>query len=176
MTAYIRNNKTLVLIITVLLVSNLFLLFSFIQKDKRDKREEKEIQPQSRREFMIKTLKDSIGFNDEQITKYEQMADKHKEMIKPMFDNMQQNKENLYKLLLQSEVPDSVVNNYLDKIGNGQRSIDEKVYYHFNSLKALCTQEQRPRFDSVTQKIIKRMISPYRKGGHGDKDKNKKPH
>ncbi|NJO24924.1 MAG: periplasmic heavy metal sensor [Bacteroidia bacterium] len=172
MTTYLKNNKTLIFIITVLFISNLVMLFSFVRKDK-DKSDNDRSRV-SAREVMVQTLRDSIGFNEEQLTKYEELANKHKEVIKPMFESIRQSKEDLYKLLLQSNVPDSIVNNYLDRIGEGQRNIDEKVYRHFSSLRELCSTEQRPQFDSVTQKIIKRMISPSRKGGHNDKDKSKK--
>lgn len=163
---YIKNNKTLVFIIAVLLLSNIALLYFFIRKDGGKKQEFK-----SPREYMIHTLKSEVGFNDDQITQYEQLSDKHKESMKSLFEGISIAKDSLYKLLLQRQVSDSMTNHYLNVIGEKQKSIDQKIFYHFLSLREICTTEQRPKYDSVIQRIIRKMISPQKKGNDKEKDK-----
>jgi hypothetical protein len=167
---YIKNNKTLVFIIAILLLSNIALLYFFTRSDepKKDTKENRG----GFREYMIKTLRDEVGFTDDQIARYEQLSNKHKETMKPMFEGIGMTKDSLYKLLLQ-DPSDSLTNHYLDMIGEKQRGIDQKIFNHFLSLRQICTTDQRPKFDTVIQRIIKKMISP-RKGGDKDKDKGKK--
>jgi hypothetical protein len=165
---YIRNNKTLVFIIAILLLSNIALLYFFVNRCNKEghKREGSSMSP---REYMIQTLKNDVGFNDNQIVQYEQLSDKHKEIIKPLFESIRMSKDSLYKLLLQQNIPDSVVDHYLFMIGEKQKSIDQRVFNHFLSIREICTADQRPRFDTTAQKIIKKMIGYNKKGPGKDK-------
>ncbi|MEI9943699.1 MAG: hypothetical protein WDN26_05705 [Chitinophagaceae bacterium] len=156
--SYLRNNKTLVFIIAVLLLSNIALLYFFVWKDQGKKQDNK-----SFREYMVETLKKEVGFNDGQIAQYEEMSAKHKEAMKSLFDDIKAEKDSLYKLLLQPQLVDSVVNHHLNMIGEKQRSIDQKIFSHFLSLREVCTAEQRPKYDSLVQRMTRKMINPQKK-------------
>ena len=162
---YIKNNKALVFVIALLLLSNIAMLYFFLS----DKGEKKKPDNGGMRAYMIRTLKDSVGFSDSQIAQYGQLADKHKEIMKPLFEGMTNEKDSLYKLLL-TQPSDSLINHYLDMIGEKQRTIDQRIFNHFNALKEICTPDQRTRYDSVMQHVIKGMIGFPRKG----KDKQRK--
>jgi periplasmic protein CpxP/Spy len=163
---YIKNNKILVFIIAVLLLSNIAMLVFFLRKEKREDKPR-----QSPREFMISKLKEEVGFNDDQIAKYVELSDKHKQKMKPMFNDIHMAKENFYKLLLE-EPSDSSINQYLLSIGEKQKSIDQSIFNHFLALKHVCTPDQLPKYDSLIQDVIKGMINPPKKGS--DKKKNSK--
>ena len=170
MTDYIRNNKTLVFIILILLLSNIGLLFFFLKggEKKGDNKPDDKMNP---REYMMKLLKDSVGFTDEQVAKYDELSRKHKETIWPLFSEIKNTKDSLYKMLMVQAPADSAVNNLLQKIGEDQQHIDEKIFNHFRSLREICTPAQLPGFDSLTQHMIKRMIAgPSGRGG----DRNRK--
>lgn len=156
---YIRNNKVLVFIIAILLLSNIVLLFFFLSKDEKKKEEPKK----SPREHMIEKLRKEVGFSDQQIAQYEDLSNKHKESMKPLFDDIHNTKDSLYKLLQQPVPPDSLFNHYLYMIGERQKIIDQKIFAHFLSLKQLCTPEQVPKYDTVIQRVIKGMINPPKK-------------
>jgi len=174
MAEYIRNNKLLVFIISILLLSNIALLFFFLKGNsgKQGSRDmgKRNISPT---QFMIETLRDSVGFNEEQIARYSELSKKHKETIKPLFEEIKHTKDSLYKMLMTPGIPDSTVNSFLNKIGEDQRNIDEKIFMHFRTLRELCADDQKAKFDSVTQRIIKRMIAGPSKRGSSDKDKKK---
>jgi hypothetical protein len=161
---YIKNNKILVFIITVLLLSNIAMLVFFLRKEK-----EQEKPRQSPREYMISKLKEEVGFNDEQIAKYVELSDKHKQKMKPLFNEIHMAKDSFYKLLLE-EPSDSLLNNYLLSIGEKQKTIDQNIFNHFLSLKHICTPDQLPKYDSVIQRVIKGMINPPKKGSDKKKD------
>ncbi|MBI1343495.1 MAG: hypothetical protein GC171_11230 [Terrimonas sp.] len=172
MTDYIKNNKTLVFIIAILLISNMALLFFFVKGDRRKEGDRDKRTEMSTRDFMAQTLKDSVGFTDDQVAKYKELSIAHKKSIKPLFDEIRQTKDSLYRILVQQNVADSVVNSLLDKIGEDQRNIDQKIFMHFRTLKTICTADQEAKFDSVTQHIIKHMIAgPSRRGGDRDRKK-----
>lgn len=162
---YIRNNKILVFIIAILLLSNVALLYFFLKKDKEKPKK-------TPREHMISKLRKEVGFSDAQIATYEAMSDKHKETVQPLFDDLHTAKENFYKLLQQPAPPDSLVNSYLYQVGEKQKAVDKKIFSHFFSLKQVCTPEQLPKYDTVIQRVIKGMINPPKKSS--DKDKASK--
>jgi len=169
---YIKNNKVLVFIIGVLLLSNIAMLYFYLTKKNCEDNNPKEYKP--RGEFMVEKLKNEVGFTDSQISQYREIRSKHKDGMKPMFDDIFNAKDSLYKLLGQPQPPsDAVVKHYLEEIGNKQEIIDQKIFNHFLSLKQLCTPDQIPRYDSTIQKVIKGMINP-RWGGGGDKKNDDK--
>jgi periplasmic protein CpxP/Spy len=171
---YIKNNKVLVFIIGVLLLSNIAMLYFYLTKKNCEDKPKEPNKP--RGEFMVEKLKNEVGFTDSQIAQYREIRSKHKEGMKPMFDDIFNAKDSLYKLLVQPQAPsDAVVKHYLEEIGNKQEVIDQRIFNHFLALKQLCTPEQLPRYDSTIQKVIKGMINP-RWGGGPDKkkDDNKK--
>lgn len=167
--AYLKNNKVLVLIVAILLLSNAALLFFFLGKKKKDDRKK-----ETPREYMVRTLKTEVGFTDQQIAQYEAISDKHKETMKPLFDSIRVAKDSLYKQLKQDPPSDSLVNHYLYLIGERQRTIDQRIFTHFNAIKQLCTAEQRPKYDTVIQRVIKGMINPSKKGNNSKDNKDHK--
>ncbi|MEO5563548.1 MAG: hypothetical protein ABIR18_08935 [Chitinophagaceae bacterium] len=168
---YIKNNKALVFVIAVLLLSNIAMLYFFLKKEKCNEGNKK---PVGAREYMAEKLKNEVGFTDSQIAKYKELSGKHKESMRPLFEEIGLAKDSLYKLLLQ-EPSDSTINHYLEMIGEKQEAIDKRIFNHFLTLKHICTPDQETKYDSVIQRAIKGMINP-RRGGGGDKKKeeNKK--
>ncbi len=162
MTDYIRNNKLLVIILLILVLSNAVLLF-FLFAKRPPRKTGAEMANNDKgggmRAYMKRVLKDSIGFTDAQIAMYDTMGSRHKDLMKPMFSTIQSHKDSFYKLLMQNGPSDSLRQSYLDKIAQDQRMIDEQIYNHFSELRALCTPEQQPRFDTVMQKMIRKMIA-----------------
>jgi periplasmic protein CpxP/Spy len=153
---YIKNNKTLVAIIAILFLSNVVLLYFFIRKC--DKDGAKKPPPENFRKYMVRILRDTVGFNDQQVAQYEQLSNKHKEVMKPMFEVLRQTKDSLYSQLQIPVVSDTLTNYYLDKIGERQKNIDQKIFNHFLTLREICTAEQRPKFDTFMQRTAKKMI------------------
>lgn len=168
---YIKNNKALVFIIAVLLLSNIAMLYFYLTKKNCEDNNPRK-QNTSRGEFMVEKLKNEVGFSDSQIARYRELRVKHKESMKPLFDDIFYAKDSLYRLLSQTP-SDSQVNHYLEEIGNKQEVIDQRIFNHFFALKQLCTAEQLPRYDSVIQKVIKGMINP-KWGGDKKKEDNKR--
>jgi Spy/CpxP family protein refolding chaperone len=162
---YFKNNIILLLVITALILVNLALVFfAFTNKETRKP-------PMTQEERMRHTeekLKNEVGFNDDQIKKYEELRKQHFESIHPKFEQLEQTKESFLNLVYQNNLTDSAIQSGSAKICEEQRSIDEQMLRHFVSLRQLATEEQRPKLDSFLQRIIKRMTG---KGPGPDREK-----
>lgn len=167
---YIKNNKTLVVVIAILLLSNIALLY-FLTRCRKDCTKEPPKQENTNfRKMMAKRLKEEVGFDSTQVAKYEEMSKKHKETMKPLFTDLTHAKDSFYKLLLQPQPSDSLKNYYLHRIGEKQQMIDQRIFNHFSILRQECSEAQRPKYDSVVQDVIKGMINyPNKKDNKKEK-------
>lgn len=169
--SYIKNNKVLVFIIAILLLSNIASLYFLTRTRKTCKgTEQKKEQKKSFRDQMAEKLKNEVDFTEAQLHTYDSMSEKHKDAMKPLFENLTNAKDSLYKLLMQTQPSDSAIAYYLSMIGERQQRVDQRVFNHFYKLKQICTEEQKPKYDTVVQRVIKGMITFPKK----DKDKDKK--
>ena len=168
--SYLRNNKVLLLIIAALLIVNFGLLYYGVRKKDRGHGPRKG----DPKEWVIDRLKNDVGFNQEQIATYEDLRTKHFDSLKQMFDELRIAKDSFFKLLYQPQVSDSAINIHAAKVRGKQEAIDMKMLRHFRNLKALASNEQKPKMDSFLQNITQRMIGGARHGPGPDKGKNKK--
>ena len=153
--SYLRNHKVLLVIIGVLLVSNIWLLYSYVWS--KTTNTTKKTDSQDMRQRVRMKLKNEVGFTDEQLAQYDTLRTKHFEAINPMFDELKMAKDSFFKLVYQQNVPDSVVKAYADRIGEKQEAVDLKTFNHFRSIKGICTAEQQPKIDSFIQQVVKRI-------------------
>jgi Spy/CpxP family protein refolding chaperone len=155
--------KVLLFLVGILLVTNLVLLMFFVLGKGDDGPREK--RPSHDRSSMMRTfLKDSVGFNDQQLAQFDQIRAKNREDMKPLFEDMRQSKLAFYNLLKQPGTPDSVSQAAANLMAEKQKAVDMAFYKNFENIRSLCTPEQQAKYDTLVQQIVKRMISPPRKG------------
>ena len=159
------RNKIYVFLIGILLLSNLALVAFFVM----NKPEKKEVRRDRPGSFMKDALKNEVGFSEEQMAKFEEMATQHKQQMRPLFEDIAKTKEGFYKMLTQPGIPDSVLNSAAKEIGEKQKLIDLKIFMHFQNIRGLCQPNQQPQFDTLIQRVVHRMVFPMRKG-EGKKD------
>jgi len=156
------QNRFLVSLVGILLLANLaFFIYWFAFKKSEHPH------PPPRRP-VSEFIKNELGFDTVQAEKFQQLRDKHKEAIKPLMEEMQKLKDSLYASLEKSGTTDSTVNLIADKIGAKQKEIEIMLYHHFEDVRAICTPNQLPRFDSLVHKMINRGLW-MRKGKPGEK-------
>ena len=156
--------KVLLFLIGILLVTNLVLLLFFVwnkgPQDGGGKRP-----PHTDRSAMMRGyLKDSVGFSDQQLAQFDQLREKNKEDMKLLFEEMRQSKLAFYNLLKQQDTPDSVSQAAANLMAEKQKAVDVAFFNYFQNVGALCTPEQHAKYDTLMQQIIRRMISPPRRG------------
>jgi len=157
------KTKILISIIAVLLVVNLGMLIFFLSKHQPSTG----MHEQKPRYSLTAVLEKEVGFDKQQLDQFEQMRDKHHQQIKPLFDSLRIAKDRFYVLLNQPRVSDSTLKAAARKIGERQEILDLQVFQQFRELKSLCREEQLPKFDSVLNRIVKRISFPHKKGGGG---------
>ena len=156
------QNRFLVSLVAILLLANFALLFYFFVIKKPDHPGPKS--PRQVSEFVQKEL----GFDSVQVKKFQELRDQHKEAVKPLIEEMQKLKDSLYSQLQKTTTSDSTINFLANKLGEKQKQWELMIFHHFQDVRAICTDSQLPKFDSLVHKMINR--GPWmKKGGPGDK-------
>ena len=160
------KNRSLIFIIITLLLTNIGVLGYFLWPKTPQKKPEND-----RHNWMINALQKDVGFNEEQVAQYKQLNDDHWKKIKPMFEDIRKSKDSLFKLLSDESVNDSVINIKTEAIAQKQKAIDVQAFNNFKKIRALCsTQEQRVKYDSLIQRLMRKMSKPK---GEQKKDEKK---
>ena len=150
--------RNLLIIIGALLLTNIAVLVYFLRREKEPRTE----QPERTRSTVTEMLQDEVGFNEEQTAKYKELKNKQREKIKPMYDNMRKAKDSLFRLLSYPDTPDSVLNKAAGVIAQRQKELDIETFNHFRRVRALCTPEQLPQYDSSVIRLLRKMGKPFR--------------
>ena len=155
------KSKILLIIVVVLLLANIGLLYLFLNKGegKRGQR------GGGREAAMIEFLKKDIGFSDQQMQQYDTLSKHHRERVKAMFEEMRAYKEQQMKELGASGFNDSAIALVVNKSAERQRIVEQGMLMHFADIRKLCTDAQRPKFDTMFYKVLSR------KGDKNKKDK-----
>lgn len=162
--SYLRNNKLLLLIIGALLVANIALLWFYVW-NKPFKAPRQPMESASIR------LKREVGFSDQQAAMYDSLREQHYSTIKPMFEELRNSRNNLFNLMHQPLVEDSLIAAQSEVVYEKQKAIDLKMHRYFRTLRDLCTEDQKPKMDSFLTNLGKKMANSRRWGGGEKRDK-----
>ena len=164
------RSRRLIVIIVILLLANIGILAFFL----RPKSEPGKSADAPRGGYgMAETLKREVGLDSLQMKELMHLREEHWKKMKPLFEDLQQTKNDFYILLKTPETPDSVINTAATHIAERQKAVDLQVFQHFRSSRLVCRPDQRAKYDSVVQIIIKRMSGPSR--GNNNKGKREDP-
>ncbi len=161
------RNKILSLLLLFLLLTNIGMLVFFVYT--------KPAAPQKHPDKdkggeMLQMLEKQVGFTPDQLAQYKSLKDGHWDSIRPYFGEMRTAKDNFFKLIKDAAVPDSVINAAADTIAAKQKKIDLRTFRYFQRLRAICTPQQQPAFDSVVSQVLKKMNAPWRNKNQPPKD------
>jgi periplasmic protein CpxP/Spy len=153
------RSRRLIVIIIILLLTNIAILAFFLWP--KTAGGDKAVGPKPGY-GMAETLKRDVGLDSQQVKELNRLREDHWKKMKPLFEDLQNAKNEFYLLLKSPETPDSVINTAASKIAQKQKMIDLQVFQHFRNSRLVCTEEQRPKYDSLVQIIIKRMSGTSR--------------
>lgn len=156
------KNKVLSLIVVILLLTNILLLVLFIGKQPGFHPMDGTRGKPGGGWNTMELLEKQVGFSKEQLTRYKSLKDAHWESMKPYFADIKVARDRFFRLMDMS-IPDSLTLAYADSIAIKQKEIDLRTLRHFREVRAICTDEQRPRYDSVMNDIMRKMNNPMRK-------------
>jgi len=158
----IARNRLLLFIIAILLVANLALVYFFVKGKDRDKKHDGR-----ERHGMSEQLKADVGFSEDQLKAYQLKRDAHMKVMRGLFEDIRTTKEEFFKTIADTVLSDSALLVKASDIGEKQKRIDITTHEYFRSVRKLCTQEQLPKYDTLYQKVVKRMISGRRPQSSG---------
>jgi Spy/CpxP family protein refolding chaperone len=107
-------------------------------------------------------LRKEVGFNDQQVAEYKKIREEQWKKFGPMLQDVRKAKDSLYKLLGSESANDSVINNVASLIGERQKALDLQAFNHFRRLRTICTPEQLPKYDSMIQRMMRKMGKPQK--------------
>jgi protein CpxP len=153
------RSRNLIVIISILLLTNIAILAFFLWPKSSGSKAPGGGKPGY---GMAETLKREVGLDSQQVKELNHLREEHWKKMKPLFDDLQNSKNEFYLLLKSPETPDSVIDNAASQIAQKQKLVDLQVFQHFRNSRLVCTPEQRAKYDSLVQIIIKRMSGSSR--------------
>jgi periplasmic protein CpxP/Spy len=153
------NNRWLSVVTLILLTANIITL-TLLWTNKSHEKINNELPPQGGQafEFIIQELKlDAV-----QQQAYTKLRDDHQLLQRETRDSINKAKDNLFALLRQTDISDSLVGTYSSRVGYFEQERDRATFKHFQKLRAICNKEQQIKFDNIIQEALRRMGGPKR--------------
>lgn len=149
------RNRNLLIIIGVLLLTNIAVLVYFLGQKKENKSVHNNAK--NNKSFVAEMLQKEVGFTEEQTAEYKQLKEKQREVIRPMYDDMRNAKDSLFRLLSYPTTSDSVLKAMAEAIAQKQKALDLQTFNYFKTLRTLCTPEQLPKYDSMILPLLRKI-------------------
>jgi periplasmic protein CpxP/Spy len=143
--------KILSLIIAILLIANIVLLLLFFKKDSSAVHGK-----QDRKAYIATFLKTEIGFDNDQLEKFDSLSNQHQQMIENIFNKNGVKKEVQFKQLVANNFSDSSISLLADKAAATQKITNGMMFTHFKNIRLLCKPTQLATFDSLFGKVLSR--------------------
>lgn len=148
-----RNNKTMLVLIAVLLLANIGGLVYFFMNKPGHKKTDMAMQ---RKNAMAAYLKSDLGFNTVQLQQYDSLSSKHHRLVEPLFEQLKAEKEKRLRFLAENKFADSAINQAVNKSVETQKMLDIQMLLHLKAIRELCTNAQKQQFDTSIYKIMNR--------------------
>ncbi len=147
-----KKSKILLVIIAILLISNIVVLSFFFQK----KESPSTAKRPDRKVYIAEFLKKEIGFNQQQLLKYDSLSDGQQKIMKGFFDNMRNKKKQQFQQLVAGNFTDTSISRLADESAATQKQMEVQMFNHIKSVRQLCFPNQLPKFDTTFVKVFNR--------------------
>jgi len=96
-----------------------------------------------------------VGLEQNQIDTFKILKEEYFKDMKPLWSDIRQLKDSLYRQLEKSP-EDSSAQNILLMISKKNLEVESRTYLHFTKLRKFCTPAQQARFDTIIPRMISR--------------------
>jgi protein CpxP len=156
------QKSTFISILAVgLLVSNL-LLVGFVMYNKAAHNPEGSHPRQQRHEGPRNIIIERLNFSEEQVVKYDELIQWHRSEIGRTDHKIMELKNELYSTL-GNNTDSNTKAAIIASIANTQQEIEQIHYKHFENIRDLCTDRQKPVFDELTKEIASLFAPPHKR-------------
>ncbi|MBO9634748.1 MAG: hypothetical protein J7578_16660 [Chitinophagaceae bacterium] len=163
------QQKWLLWLVVILLITNILTL-SFYWAKNRPGKGAPAISAVDREKRMGQFMVNELSLSPAQETVYWKLRDTLVTQQKPVLDSIRSAKKRFFDLLKMPQGPqyDSLLTQRGEDISTLQRQLDLITIHHFEKVRALCTQDQLVKFDTVIAEIVNRMTWGKKSPGKGD--------
>ncbi len=153
----INNNRWLSIATLILLIANIATLTVLWTQNKKQGFEKPVLPSQGAVfEFLTKELQ----LTKQQQLEYRQLREKHQSGQRQYRDPIRKAKDALFSLLKQTNVPDSLLQEYSKRATAFDQQLDILTFRHFQQVRALCSPTQQEKFDEIIKDAMSRMGGP----------------
>lgn len=147
----IFQNKALAWTIILLLVANLALLgyFAFF-KGSGDKRARW-------KKPIVEFVEKKLEFTESQKKAFEEMRTVNKPRMTRLFEDISKAKDSLFQLVLVESLDDSLLYDRSLVIAEKQRAIELEYFRQYKNILAMCSPEQKAKFDTSFLPMVRKM-------------------
>ena len=156
------NTKILGVIILLLFIVNITTLSFFWYTTKRH-----DLGPSNKggaAAFIIKKL----GFDSSQQETYNLLRQEHQQAMHGIKKQIEEGKEAYFSLLSDSMVSELAIVAAASKASTAEQQIDIITFHHFQKVRAICTAEQKKKFDAIINQVTRMMGRPQGPPPHKD--------
>lgn len=151
MKRFIPHTRTLILLVVLLLLANLFLVAYMVMEKKsassRTGRDRSAIESRIQRE---------LGLSREQSAAFHTLFQQHMDSVKLLGDELLRAKQAFYQLMRAPAVNDSGVQAASRELSLRQQQMELHWFRHFSRVRALCNEPQRVKYDSMVTRMVNR--------------------
>lgn len=142
------RTKTLLLLIGLLLIANIVLVIFLLKTPAESRRD--------RHNDMTAYLKNEIGFSPEQLVAYDSIYNRHRRQARSMFDEIRLNKTQSFKNIGAQGFSEGAIDSAARYAAGEQQKIERNILSHLKDIRAICSPQQRSRFDTGFYKALVR--------------------
>lgn len=153
------NNRWLTIVTLLLLTANIVTL-TLLWTSKKTHAEHFNPPPPQPGGQVFEFITRELQLDAAQQQTYKALREEHQSQVRPLQDSIGKAKDRFFDLLKQENVSDPLVTQYSAWIGKLEQQRDIFTFRHFQKLRAICTKEQKLRFDSIIQQALRQMSRP----------------
>ncbi|MGY0391163.1 hypothetical protein ACW5R3_01220 [Bizionia sp. KMM 8389] len=146
-----KQNTILYILLIFLVVANGFFLYNFMGPHVNNREKGKQ-DPLS---FIAKQL----DFDGNQLEQMKQVNEEHHLSMKHINDELKGLKDNLFIELSNVSLERSTVDSLTSLIGENQKKREIEVFYHLKSIREICTEKQRNKFEAIIKQALRNDIN-----------------
>jgi Spy/CpxP family protein refolding chaperone len=146
------KNRLWVLITIILLLANIGLLAYIVWGKQPGKKQGSE-----RGKFMSSYLKNELGFDNNQMARFDSLRNIQKENSKKVFEQMQALKSRNLKDLGEAGFSDSAILRAASSSAQEQQALEVQMLSNLRDIRELCTPAQKQKFDTGFYRAMARV-------------------
>jgi len=160
-----KQRRYLLFLVVLLVVLNLgTITLLWIGRPPAPDSRERQVLPHQQDARLKDLLKRELKFNDEQIARYFQLRENHRQQFEKLNEEIRQLKQQMFDAVFsrepQPEISDSLLQLSLQK----QAQLDRLTYQHFLDLKKLCNPDQQDQLKMLIGEFFRQQGAPQGKG------------